>query len=367
MSPRCPALPTLSMVATLLFLAGCGEPKTEAVVSTPVNTPSTSGGTAPPAPAAAKPARMDPDGKYLKAGETRTFDVVYTAKVPKVPAGTKKLRVWVPVPQDSAAQTITGLSFEGPVKESLHTEKRFGNRLAYWEVENPGESFEATMSFKCARREIITDLAALSDGAADTDAAVTEFLKDDRLTFVDENIRSMAGKATEGKKTTLEKARAMYDLVAAHMTYDKSGEGWGRGDTKHACDVGKGNCTDFHAMFMSLARAEKIPAGFEIGLYMPYVKGKSEPLGGYHCWTWFRVPGRTWVPVDISEADRNPDRLDYFFGSQTPNRVTLATGRDLVLEPKQDGEPLNYILNPYAEADGKSVDATKTWTGKDEM
>jgi hypothetical protein len=44
--------------------------------------------------------------------------------------------------------------------------------------------------------------------------------------------------------------------------------------------------------------------------------------------------------------------------------VTLSTGRDIVLEPKQAGEPLNYFLNPYAEADGKAVKTDKTWNYK---
>jgi transglutaminase-like putative cysteine protease len=149
------------------------------------------------------------------------------------------------------------------------------------------------------------------------------------------------------------------------MTYDKSGTGWGNGDTNFACDAGKGNCTDFHALFMSLCRAKGIPAGFEIGLYPPYARKADEKPGGYHCWSWFRVPGRTWVPVDCSEADRFPDRREYFFGSHTSNRVTLSVGRDLVLEPRQDGEPLNYLLDPYAEADGKPLPTSKEWTLRD--
>jgi transglutaminase-like putative cysteine protease len=153
--------------------------------------------------------------------------------------------------------------------------------------------------------------------------------------------------------------------VLARMSYDKSGTGWGRGDTNYACDVGKGNCTDFHALFMSLTRAVGIASGFEIGLYLPYERGKQETPGGYHCWSFFRVPGKTWVPIDASEADRFPERADYFFGAHTPNRVTMSVGRDLVLEPPQQGEPLNYLLNPYAEADGKPVGAEKVWSYRD--
>jgi hypothetical protein len=82
-------------------------------------------------------------------------------------------------------------------------------------------------------------------------------------------------------------------------------------------------------------------------------------------WAFFRVPGKTWVPVDCSEADRFVLYRDRFFGGHTPNRVTLSTGRDLVLEPKQSGEPVNYLLNPYAEADGQSIKTEKTWSYHD--
>jgi transglutaminase-like putative cysteine protease len=308
---------------------------------------------------------MSPDSAYLKPGDVRKFDVTYVARVKDVPAGTKKLRVWLPVPQDSAVQTITAVKFDKGTP-AIAAEKRHGCRIAYFEIADPQPAFDVTMTFTCARREQVTDLAKLAEDAPETDAAAAEFLKDDKLTIVDDRIRKLAEGITAGKKTTIEKARAIYDYTLAHMTYDKSGEGWGRGDTNHACDVGKGNCTDFHALFISLARASGIPAGFEIGLYLPYDKAKKdEKLGGYHCWAFFRVPGRTWVPVDCSEAGRLKDKAEYFFGAHTSNRVTLSVGRDVVLEPPQAGEPLNYFLAPYAEADGKAVPASKDWSFKD--
>jgi transglutaminase-like putative cysteine protease len=182
---------------------------------------------------------------------------------------------------------------------------------------------------------------------------------------VDDEVRKMAAEIVKGRSGTVEKARAIYDHVVAKMVYDKKHEGWGRGSTEHACRIGKGNCTDFHALFNSLCRAEGIASGFEIGLYLPYEKGSAEAPGGYHCWALFRVPGKTWVPVDCSEAMRLPERRAYFFGGSTPNRVTLSAGRDLVLDPPQAGPPLNFFLNPYAEADGKPAPAEKTWSYKD--
>jgi transglutaminase-like putative cysteine protease len=183
--------------------------------------------------------------------------------------------------------------------------------------------------------------------------------------LVDDEIRQMANEITKGKTTTLDKARAIYDHVLSRMTYDKNHQGWGLGSTRHACEVGKGNCTDFHALFNSLCRASGIASGFEIGLYLPYEKNSTEALGGYHCWAFFLVSGKSWVPVDCSEADRFPNRKEYFFGGHTPNRVTLSTGRDITLAPAQKGEPLNYFLNPYAEADGQPVKTEKTWSFRD--
>jgi transglutaminase-like putative cysteine protease len=309
------------------------------------------------------PAQQVVEKEFLKSGGSRTFSIEYVGKALEIPAGTKKLRVWLPVPQDSTVQTIKNLSFSK--EAAFATEPKYGNKIAYFEIDNPGSSAEITMRFACTRLEINTDLDVLkSDGKDDPDSYAV-FRKADALVLVDDTLRKMSDDIVKGKTGSVEKARAIYDYVVAKMTYDKNHQGWGRGSTQHACDVGKGNCTDFHALFNSLARAQGIASGFEIGLYLPYERKSDEKLGGYHCWALFRVPGKTWVPVDCSEASRYEARRQFFFGSHTPNRVALSTGRDITLEPKQAGEPLNYFLNPYAEADGKLVKTDKSWSFKD--
>jgi transglutaminase-like putative cysteine protease len=301
--------------------------------------------------------------EFTTPGDTRTFEVGYTGQIKDIPAGTKKLRVWLPVPQDSTVQSIRDLTFSREM--NLGTESKYGNKIAYAEIESPGAAVEITMKFTCARNEVKSDLAKLAGDGNDPPNSFPVFRGPDALVTIDDEIKKIAADVTRGKKDTVEKARAIYEYVLEKMSYDKSGKGWGTGSTKFACEEGKGNCTDFHALFNSLCRALGIASGFEIGLYVPYEKGKQETLGGYHCWAFFRVPGKSWVPVDASEADRFPDRAKYFFGGHTSNRVTLSTGRDIVLAPKQDGAPLNYFLNPYAEADGKPVTCGKTWTYKD--
>src|SRR6185436_9035029 len=311
----------------------------------------------------AAPAQQLVDKKFLKPSESRTFSVEYVGKIPEVPAGTKKLRVWLPAPQDSTVQTIKNLTFSREAKVGV--EPKYGNKIAYFEIDNPGATAEVAMKFECTRLEIKTDLDALKSDGKDEADAFTVYRKADKLVLVDDEMKQMSDKIVAGKSGTLEKSRAIYDHVVSKMTYDKNHQGWGLGSTRHACDVGKGNCTDFHALFNSLCRAQGIASGFEIGLYLPYGRKSDEKLGGYHCWAFFRVPGKTWVPVDASEASRFADRKEFFFGGHTSNRVTLSTGRDIVLELTRAGGPLNYFLIPYAEADGKPVKTDKSWNYKD--
>ena len=87
-------------------------------------------------------------------------------------------------------------------------------------------------------------------------------LAPDRLVPITGLPAELAVKVTTGKSATLEKARAIYDYVFDNMRYDKTGTGWGRGDVLYACDAKKGNCTDFHSLFIAMARSQDIPARF---------------------------------------------------------------------------------------------------------
>ena len=165
-----------------------------------------------------------------------------------------------------------------------------------------------------------------------------------------------------GEKTgVLERARAIYDFVLETMEYNKSVPGWGRGDVNRVClaigegKKGTGNCTDFHSFFGSLMHYQGIPVIFEMGYPLKPGKSMPEPKeGGYHCWAKFFVPGKGWVPVDISEADKDPSKKDYYFGSICENRVSFSRGRDILLSPPQHAERLNFFgPDPYIEVDGK--------------
>src|SRR4029450_3342146 len=71
---------------------------------------------------------------------------------------------------------------------------------------------------------------------------------------------------------------------------------------------------------------------------------------------WYEDATGDWHPVDASEADKDPSRKEYFFGTICCNRVALSRGRDLVLEPPQAGEPLNFFIYPDVGGGGKGRD-----------
>lgn len=70
--------------------------------------------------------------------------------------------------------------------------------------------------------------------------------------------------------------------------------------------------------------------------------------------------------MDASEAAKNPEKREYFFGAHDENRVEFSLGRDLLLNPKQSAEPINYFVYPYAEVNGKPYAAIeKTFSYRD--
>jgi transglutaminase-like putative cysteine protease len=300
-------------------------------------------------------------------GKVRTFEFTYVADVANIPANAGKVAVWVPYPTSDANQKISNIQVSCAYPTTVHKDGEYGNSVLYVSVDNPKEtSLKIEMKFTVKRSEYIrgTMVKAGFPGDKGPERLMKRWLMPDRLVPVDDKIRAMALDVTRGKTTDLEKARAIYDFAVENLKYDKSGTGWGRGDIYYACDVKRGNCTDFHAVFIGFCRAVGIPAKFAIGFPIPEKRGEGE-IAGYHCWAEFYVKGLGWVPVDASEASKDPAKKEYFFGGHDENRVQLTIGRDIVLNPPQAGEPLNFFIYPYAEVDGNSLVVQKKFSYKD--
>jgi len=286
---------------------------------------------------------------------TRHFSFHYAFTVKNVPEG-QRIRVWFPAAHSDPYQDVHMISATGDLPLKRTKESRFGNELYYAESsKSKTGDLHFSVDYNVVRHERLTlgIKRPRLQNASLSKKEQQQALAPDKLVPITGLPAELALKVAGGKSSTLDKARAIYDYVFDNMRYDKTGTGWGHGDVLYACDAKKGNCTDFHSLFIAMARSQGIPARFEIGFPLPSDKHAAE-VAGYHCWAEFFDPQNAWVPVDISEAWKHPVKKDYFFGAHDPDRIQFSMGRDLKLNPPQSGEPLNYFVYPYVEVGGKT-------------
>ena len=248
------------------------------------------------------------------------------------------LEAWVPLPSSNPFQTITRLHVETDLEFTLVEDTLYGNRMVYVNTRLSGPD-SLSVTFRAHRKEaagIPRDISPREKGL---------YLASYRLVPLEARFSDIADSidALQG-----EFVRGVYEYILAHMTYDKSGQGWGRGDAIYACDVGRGNCTDYHSLFNALVRSHLVPARFHIGFTIP--EGREGSIGGYHCWTEFYLEG-WWIPVDISEADKSPERQDYYFGHLDERRVDFSIGRDIPLPLGGHDDVVNFLIYPYVKID----------------
>ena len=307
----------------------------------------------------------------------RLFLIEERILVKNLPEDLRNLSVWIPYPVNDNWQAIEDFKFAAPFKPEVIMDKEYGNRVFLFkftplEINHPEAAAAVPMKsweggFLTGLKKDITYSLPLQIvlsfkvkrmeygpfGNSDTlPKNLPRFLRADRLVPVNGEIKKLAEEITQGKNDDLEKARAIYDYIIDELAYSKDDpKVCGIGDSLLTLEFKKGICTDYHSLFISLARSLGIPAKFEIGF--PISSKKEGKINGYHCWAKFYLKDKGWIPVDISEADKHPEKKDYFFGRIDENRIHLTTGRDINLEYAQSSQALNFFVYPYIELDGK--------------
>lgn len=272
------------------------------------------------------------------------FEFRYRVTLPELATSA---RLWIPLPTSDAFQEVKLTAIDAPREHRVLDEQTFGNKILFWELD-PADGGKVL--------DIRYDVKRIEKSAYQDDSDETaRYLAADRLVPRDEAFKAIALKAVQGKPTDLQRARALYDLVIEEVRYAKAGDGWGQGNAVFACDARHGNCTDFHAYFIALARAVDIPARFAIGAAIPSNRDEGG-VDGYHCWVEFFADGKWW-PIDISEADKYTALSIYYFGHHPANRLEFSRGRDLVVEPGPAAGPINFLAYPVLEVGEAPVKA----------
>jgi transglutaminase-like putative cysteine protease len=275
------------------------------------------------------------------------------------------VRLWTPYPVSNENQQVENITILGNYNYSgVYREGIYGNMIIYAEWDNPVENPNLNISFDIKRSEIYMKNFPEVEGEIPID--VEMYLLPTTLGPTDGLVKENSDEITEGKTTILEKATAIYDYLIEHGERDPNLNFCGEGDVCQLLQLMKGKCIDFSSVFVALSRSAGVPAREILGTR---ISKDGDITGAYHCRAEFYLPNYGWVPVDPSDVaklmlkedlDINDTRViearDYFFGAQTETYIDLGTGRDIILNPKQDSGPLNYFMYPYAEVNGEALD-----------
>jgi transglutaminase-like putative cysteine protease len=321
-----------------------------------------------------------------------TFEVRHELTV-MVPEGAQRVRVWFVLPQEdpipgdgtASAQQISDLQIEAPYPYRVERDSE-GSKVLYLEAANPPEKeLKIVETFVLTRREVRTrvDPSKATPLTEADRAKLAPYLAANKHVEIDAEIRKLAQDIVGDEANPVLAARKLYDWVLHNVDYwvkdPKNKKASPIGSTTYCLTFRTGNCTDFESLWTSLARAQGIPTRIVYGsFFKPELDGQDLDQS-YHCWATFYAPGLGWVPHDVAVADMyvgemvatpdnevlmrrttadgmfgvDPAKADYYFGNLDERRMVWSIGRDLILNPPQDGEPVNALAKAYVEIDGK--------------
>ena len=152
-----------------------------------------------------------------------TYDIDFRVIV-TAPQNTKKLRVWVPVPQSDKGQEVkpgTFATFPTDVKPTTHTEPVFGNTFAYFEFDNPQGAQIIAHSFKATVWEQRWNVdAAKVTRVEKWPARFDPYRRGESQVVVDDKFKKLADAIAGGKPNPAAELDAILAWAHDNLTYD---------------------------------------------------------------------------------------------------------------------------------------------------
>ncbi len=242
--------------------------------------------------------------------------------------------------------------FRKKISYELLKEKKFNNKFIYIfipkNVARNTKFIEIEAVYKIYRKEFKRNYVTIPDNFLLTvnNKKLRKYLVGEKYTPVNKYYIDLAKKITTNNTTDYEKLYSLYKYVANHGRYYKLDitklKPSGLGFSKYCDELGTGNCTDYHAYFMSLSRSLGFPVRFVMGSYLnPENDGKNKDAK-YHCWVEVYIPNLGWFPVDPSWGNYLSAKKEYYFLNSEEERVIFTYGRNFFL-PKSSYH-VNYFV-----------------------
>ncbi len=277
-------------------------------------------------------------------------------------------KLWIPYPAANANQQISNLRWNGNFAEAaVYTDRTFGTPMLYVRWDKDAKNRQLQFSFDADRKEVVRRDFPAEEAAYDPrDFAL--YLAPTNLGPVDGEVKRLAEQITVGKTSILTKARAIYDWTVENTFRDPDTRGCGIGDVTALLRRPGGKCADIGSVYVALARAAGVPSREILGIRTGK-KPEQDVSKWQHCWAEFYLPGYGWVPVDPADVRKamlkqqlkldDPEVAelrDYYWGRVDQYRIRLSEGRDLQLNPPQQGLAVNYLMYPFAQIGGETLD-----------
>lgn len=306
------------------------------------------------------------------APKSAEYSIRQTVTLKDVPADAKRVRAWIALPGDAAAQKLLEVAaVDLPGDWRMVTDGEFGNRFLY--VDAPAKAGAMTFAVDVKVRRDSVFVGATENGVGpitDTHRKMfaRELALDEPFMEVDARVRKEAD-AVCGKETNVvAQAKRIFHYVADyadHYSKDATKPKCGRGAAGDCLAQAGGCCTDLHSLFVAMARARGIPTRMVFG-YRTLDKNIGKEVDpGYRCWVEFFAPNFGWVPLDVVEGDAlAKEARETWFGALTEQRVYCCEGRNFVLNPVQATSRVNTMIIGHFEIDDRAVPVLPDASGK---
>ncbi|GEM_PF-5020196 len=335
----------------------------------------------------------------------RIVELRLNAELPELPAQGRELQLWVPLIQTDAHQIVTDRQVHSLLRPMVRYGPAYGNAMMYFSGDEPLPGHvETELVFRIELHRCTPDLQGTplseqqrtelepylqtsveEDALKQTAIALAERLereqgrdntalqaeharlvgKLERLTESNTRLREVAAGLASSEMAPQQLTRVVYDHVLAKLTPAQEPVETER-TLFEAYRAGSVTPLEYVRITVFLLRSVGIPARVESGVLLPETFG-TEPveLTGPHLWVGGFIAPAGWVAIDPLAALANPERTDYYFGTECAGRIRFGSGTGIQLAPQQTGDPLPFFYQPRAEVDGKVVPLNFTLTATD--
>ncbi len=275
-------------------------------------------------------------------------------------------KLWIPYPLSDNYQLINNMNIKGNyVNSAVYKEPESGTFYFFAEWPEANQEKKLELSFKASSKE--RKIRNLTDTGEAIPIEIQKYLQANWWIPTDGAVAEIANSIKKDKTGILEKARAVYDWVIENTSRDPNVKGCGLGIVEVTLAKRSGKCADLSSVYVALARNIGVPSREVFGLRLGK-QADQDITGDYHCWAEFYLPGTGWVPVDPADVRKKmlADNLkladvkelrEYFFGAVDKYRIVLERGgRGIKLQASEEPKPINYLMYPYAEINGKALD-----------